>query len=460
MLTQYNYALEFCKSNNHLNADTLSRLPVTETAKGPLCNVISHIQIETLSVTTAEIKISTRIDAILFEVLKYLRDDKWPQIIGQERRPYFRKRSELSIENDIIVWGLRVAIPSCYRHKILFELHKNHPSMSRMKSLSRLHIWFPNIDKEIEKLVKTCETCEKLSNSPNKSPPHPWDWSIEPMDCVHIDFFEFENNKFLAMVDSYSKWIEIKVANSWKTDNTIKTLKLWFSQFSIPKQLVSDNGVQFTSTEFKSFIEKTGINHIRTAIYHQSSNGQVERYVQTIKQALRAEKQSKKPIDEKINDFLMSYRSTPHTTTSFTPAQLFIGRNISTKIDLIKPSRLIVKKKSHGEIEIRSFSPKDNVIVRFFVGKEHWKNGKSLKKLSYKMYLMSLDGKCYQRHIDQIKRSCSVARDFGDSDLWDTVKTSVDERNIKPNENEITMINRYPQQNRRSPIRSGQDKWI
>ena len=73
-----------------------------------------------------------------------------------------------------------------------------------------------------------------------------------------------------------------------------------------------------------------------------------------MKQAIRAEKQSKKPIDEKINNFLMSYRSTPHTTTSFTPAQLSIGRNISTKIDLIKPSRLIVKKKSHDENEIRS----------------------------------------------------------------------------------------------------------
>ena len=67
----------------------------------------------------------------------------------------------------------------------------------------------------------------------------------------------------------------------------------------------------------------------------------------------------------------MSYRSTPHTTTSFTPAQLSIGRNISTKIDLIKPSRLIVKKKSHDENEIRSFSPKDNVIVQVFGGKEH-----------------------------------------------------------------------------------------
>ena len=82
------------------------------------------------------------------------------------------------------------------------------------------------------------------------------------MDCVHIDLFEFESNKFLAIVDSYSKWIEIKVAHSWKTDSTMKILKFCFLQFGIPKQLVSDNGVQFTSTEFKAFIEKTRINHI------------------------------------------------------------------------------------------------------------------------------------------------------------------------------------------------------
>ena len=144
----------------------------------------------------------------------------------------------------------------------------------------------------------------------------------------------------------------------------------------------------------------------------------------------------------------MSYRSTPYTTTLFTPAQLFIGRNISTKIDLIKPSRLTVNK-SYDENEIRSFS-----------SKEQWKNWKFLKKHSCKMYLVSVDGKCYRRKIDQIKRKCSVARDFRDSDLWDTVKISVDERNTKLNENEITIMKRYPQRNRRPPMRFSQDEWI
>ena len=76
------------------------------------------------------------------------------------------------------------------------------------------------------------------------------------------------------------------------------------------------------------------------------------------------------------------------------------------------------------------------------------------------MYLVSVDGKCYRRKIDQIKRKCSVARDFRDSDLWDTVKISVDERNTKHNENKITIMKRYPQPNRRPPMHFSQDEWI
>ena len=147
----------------------LSRLPVNETAKGPSCNVISHIQIETLQVTVTEIKISTKNDGILYEVLKYLRDDKWPEHITQEVRPYFTKRNELSIENDIIMWGLRVVIPSCYHRKVLSKLHKNHSGMPTMKSLSRLHIWFPNIDKEIEKLVKLVKLVKNYQTTQTKA---------------------------------------------------------------------------------------------------------------------------------------------------------------------------------------------------------------------------------------------------------------------------------------------------
>ena len=69
---------------------------------------------------------------------------------------------------------------------MLKELHQNHPGISQMKSISKIHIWFPNIDHKIENIVTSCQNCENVSNEPKKSQPHPWDWPTNPIDRVHI----------------------------------------------------------------------------------------------------------------------------------------------------------------------------------------------------------------------------------------------------------------------------------
>ena len=63
--------------------------------------------------------------------------------------------------------------------------------------------------------------------------------------------------------------------------NTIKCLEKWFTMYGLSNQIVSDNGPQFISEEFGGYLLHNGIKHICTPIYHQSTNGQVERYVQT-----------------------------------------------------------------------------------------------------------------------------------------------------------------------------------
>ena len=139
------------------------------------------------------------------------------------------------------------------------------------------------------------------------------------------------------MVDSYSKWLVIEIISHCDTKNTTLYLSKWFSQYGIPVQLISDNGTQFTSQEFKNFIKTLGIKHVRTAAYHQSSNGQAERYVQRVKNGLESNYCDSKTLKERLFDFLTSYRWTPHTVSNRTPAEMFIGRSIRTRIDLIKP---------------------------------------------------------------------------------------------------------------------------
>jgi transposase InsO family protein len=48
-------------------------------------------------------------------------------------------------------------------------------------------------------------------------------------------------------------------------------------------RIITDNGPQFVSKEFKKFIRISGMTHVRTSPYYPQSNGKLERYHRTIK---------------------------------------------------------------------------------------------------------------------------------------------------------------------------------
>ena len=70
---------------------------------------------------------------------------------------------------------------------------------------------------------------------------------------------------------------------STSTSETTKVFLSLLSRNGLPDKLVSDNGPQFTSDEFKEFMTNCGILHIKTAPYYPQINGEAERFVQTFK---------------------------------------------------------------------------------------------------------------------------------------------------------------------------------
>jgi transposase InsO family protein len=68
------------------------------------------------------------------------------------------------------------------------------------------------------------------------------------------------------------------------------------SRTGIPKQIVSDNGPQFTSGEFENFTKQNGIKHYKSAPFHPATNGLVERFVQTFKNSMRGDTGSPEPL--------------------------------------------------------------------------------------------------------------------------------------------------------------------
>ena len=52
-------------------------------------------------------------------------------------------------------------------------------------------------------------------------------------------------------------------------------------------------------------------------------NGEAEHCVQTFKKSLRAAKSNPSNLQFRLAQFLLSYRSTPHSTTGLSPAEVF-----------------------------------------------------------------------------------------------------------------------------------------
>lgn len=97
---------------------------------------------------------------------------------------------------------------------------------------------------------------------------------------------------FFILVDAFSKWPEVYITKDltlklFKGNTIIQKCRRIFTTFGIPEIIVSDNERHFISNEFAQFLRCNDITHKTTAAFHPATNGQAERFVQTLKIALK-----------------------------------------------------------------------------------------------------------------------------------------------------------------------------
>ena len=184
---------------------------------------------------------------------------------------------------------------------------------------------------------RTSIRCAETRNNPSKTKVHPWENATAPWQRVHIDYAgPFHGVHIFVLVDAHTKWIEAIPTKSTTAAKTLEMLGDIFARFGLPYTLVSDNGSNFKSREFEDFLRSNGIMHKVTAPYHPSTNGQAERYIQTIKRSLCGQLKDGVSLQEGLQTFLLQYRKTPHPVTGVSPAELMLGRPIRSRIDLVK----------------------------------------------------------------------------------------------------------------------------
>ena len=186
----------------------------------------------------------------------------------EELKPFFLRSTELTSEDHVLLWGFRVVVPSKLCSLVLDLLHDTHIGVVRMKGLAHSRVWWPGIDKDIERNCAQCVQCSQHSKDPPKSPLSVWDFPSKPWQRLHIDYAgPFFGSMWLVWIDAFSKYGGVERVKSATGFSTVQKLNEVFSFFGNPEQIVSDNGTLFTSQELGEFCKVNGIPHIRSAPY-------------------------------------------------------------------------------------------------------------------------------------------------------------------------------------------------
>lgn len=144
-LSTYQYNIEYKKGSENCNADALSRLPlpdkpVSTPEPEELNLLINQLEVNG-NVDVQRLRQETDRDVVLAKVRHWIKWG-WPSEVSDEKyQPYFRRRHELSLTNDCILWGSRVVIPSPSRTAVLDLLHDTHIGICRMKGLARSYTY-------------------------------------------------------------------------------------------------------------------------------------------------------------------------------------------------------------------------------------------------------------------------------------------------------------------------------
>ncbi len=352
-------------------------------------------------------------DPWMSKVVRYTKHG-WPTSVPAALKPFDTRRNKLTVEGDCLLWEVRVTVPQKLQGHVLAELHSNHPGTCRMKSVARSYVWWPEMDQNIEDLAKSRTSCQSAKNAPAVAPLHPWVWPTKPWQRIHVNFASpFLGKMFYIIVDAHSKWPKVDEMSSTSTAATIEVWGHMFASFGLPLQLVSDNRPQFVSAELALFLKVNEVKHIRCAPYHSSSNGC---FVQTFKQAMRAGEPNGTPLKQRLDNFLLRYRSTPHTSTMLLiPPEGSTYTAGSTEAYMCTCADRVAQHQAqqvqHHDQHAKSpeFAAGQEVMARNFRPGSKWVPGTIKERLGQLTYLVQVQtGDCWKRHVDHILRGAGT----------------------------------------------------
>ena len=330
-LMRFHFSISHTSGKALYTADTLSRAPLNIKEESDI-----DLQLQTQAFVDSvvngipasqsrldQVKSNYNSDEVCSSILRYC-SEGWPEksALNETLKPYWAYRGEFSVQDGLLLKGVRLVIPKTMHGEILEKLHGGHFGIAKCRERAKTSVWWLGLSTELENMVKSCQKCIEQSKD-HAEPLKPIEFPSRPWQRIGADLFYLNGTTYLLVVDYFSRYVELAKIHSQTSASIINHLKPIMASHGICEYFHSDGGKYFTSNEFKEFAMQYDFKLVTSSPKFAQSNGMIERHVGTIKDML------KKADDPYLA--LLSYRSLP-LHNGFSPSQLCMGRNLRTPL--------------------------------------------------------------------------------------------------------------------------------
>lgn len=257
-------------------------------------------------------------------------------------------------ENGLLYWTeggenvdqWRVMVPASLRDHILELLHNapwsGHPGVIRTTNRIKRYFYWPKVKEDVEKHVRKCQRCNERKTPAGLQVPLGQTYEAHrPWEQVSLDIVgplptSLSGKRYLlTMVDTFSRYAEAVPLREQTAKETARGfVECIVLRHGAPKRVLTDQGRNFVSDVFRQTCKQLGVKKLQTTAYHPESNGVVERFHRTLVEAMaHVVRRDGRDWDRWLPFVLMAYRTTPHTSTGYTPHSLIYGKELDLPFD-------------------------------------------------------------------------------------------------------------------------------
>lgn len=303
-----------------------------------------------------------KVDPIISQVFRWVETkDKpgWESVKdkGRDLRTYWRNFEDLAILKETLVRKCllrkkrkpvyqQVVPPGC-RAQVMDEVHGGVTSahFARRKTERKMkdRFFWPGMIADLMEFCRTCPLCV-ARNNPNPSMKAPlqtirteFPFQLVATDLTELPVTPRGHRYCLVIGDHFTKYVNIYPIKD-KMAKTVADLifRNYVCQHGMPETLHSDQGREYEAEVVQELCVMLGIEKSRTTPYHPQGNGMIERFNETLKNAVaKVSDKFGKDWDLHLGPIQFAYNSSVHETTGMSPYFLLHGREPRLPADVV-----------------------------------------------------------------------------------------------------------------------------